>query len=130
MDDARVVRLGERREHLPEHRDAVLGTHRSVAADEALEALAAEVLHDDVRRAVGLVTEVEDGDGIRVIEAARSLRLAKEPLQRARVRAHVGVEHLDGDDLVDGPLRSSVHPAHGPGSEEPIDDVLPRDRSA
>ena len=80
-------------------------------------------LHDDVRRAV-VLADVEDGDGVRVIERRRGARLAEEAGRRPSPRWRVAV----GDDLErDAPLEprvvGAVDAAHAALPEDGLDGV-------
>ena len=85
VDDAEVVRFGERGEHLPQDVDDAPERERPLLVRDAREVLAAQELHHEVELAVVGLAEVDDGDRVRVVEAARGARLGDEARGRVLV---------------------------------------------
>ena len=80
MDDALGVGGGEGFRDLGAHGDGVVERQRP-AAEHAREALAFDVLHDDVGMGVD-VEDVVDGSDVGVVQPSGGARLAVEPLAR------------------------------------------------
>ena len=91
VDDAEVVRFGERGEHLAQHVDDAPEWERPVLVRDAREVAPAQELHDEVELTVVGLAEVDDADRVRVVEAARGARLGDEARRRrSRRRAGAG----------------------------------------
>ena len=82
VDDAAIVRGGERVGELARDRDDLRRRQRAAMVDEVRQALALEQLHHEVRPAVGEVAEVEHVDDVGVSNARGRARLAQEVLRR------------------------------------------------
>ena len=130
MDDAEVVRFGERREHLPEHVDDAAERERPFLVLDAREVLAAQELHDEVELAVLRLAEVDDADGVRVIEPARRARLGDEARRRVLFADEVRVDDLDRDRAPEVRLLGAVDAAHPADADEIEDHVAARQRAA
>ena len=130
MDDAHVVRDGERGERLHEDVDDALGRQRVLVAQDAMQAAPVEVLHRDVEQAVGLLAEVDDAHRVRVVQARGGLGLALEAGGEGGVVRVLAVQHLDGDGLLESDLPRAVHGAHGSAADEVLDHELSGDGPA
>src|SRR5205085_304225 len=73
-----------------------VGGRQALAAEDVRQALAVDVLHDDV---VGraLLAPVVDAHDVGVVQVGGGLRLAAEPGDERRVAGELGEEHLDRD---------------------------------
>jgi hypothetical protein len=127
VDDARVVRLGERAEHLlPDLRGPRL-VDRPPIPEHLREVLPRDVLHREVEPVVvgggAHLAEVEHADRVRVREARDDPRLGEEALHRALLAREVAAQDLERERLphpdvlrlVDG-----AHPALADQREEAI----------
>lgn len=85
--------------------DPALG-EGALAAEDALERLARDPVHDEVGRPVRLARRA-DGDHVRVAEAGQGLGLADEAPPGVRVRVGAAEEELDRDV----PVEARVAPA-------------------
>ena len=76
----------ERGEHLADDADHARLGQRPLAAEDLVQVLPGDELHGDEERAVVGLAEVQDADGVGVVEAAGRLGLALEPGDGALVR--------------------------------------------
>jgi len=111
VDDAEVVGLDQRAADLEEQRRGARPRHRPVAADERPEVGAADVLHDQVQRARHRA-EVEDLDGVRVVQARHRRGLALEPAHDLGILGEVRVQDLHRRDLAHAQVLDLVDHAH------------------
>ena len=119
MHDADGVRLARRLAELERDVERLRERQRAARGGErALEREALEVLHDHVERAIGELPGEEHLDDVRVLEARRDLRLAREARHELRVGAELAVEDLHGDVAVDALLERAVDAAHRADADE------------
>ena len=91
-------------------------------------------LHRQPRNLVGRVTDVVEGDDVRVRQPAGGARLGGEPVEKRLVvgalGGHIEPERLHRDGALDQRVERLVHGAHGPVADR-FDDLvaidLPRD---
>src|SRR5438309_2009592 len=76
------------------------------------ERLAVDELHHDVEDAV-LLAEIEDVRDVRMLDARRDARLVEEHLLKARVVAELGLDRLDGVELLEVTLAAQPREPHG-----------------
>ena len=91
--------------------------------DPAREAAAAQELHRDVRRAVLVLGELEDGDDVPVLEAGGGAGLAEEAGARGLVGREVARHDLDGDLAIEHGILAAVEHTH-PAASHPLDDLV------
>ena len=106
-------------EHRAADRDA------PVVAELAAQALADQVLHHDVRVAVGQDAAVEDVDDPGVTDQRRRARLVEEPRDDLLVRGELGQQDLDRRLARDVLVLAQVDRAHAPLTELGNDPVAP-----
>ena len=129
VNDAEVVRFGERREHLAEDVDDAPEGERPFFVDDAGEVAPAEELHHQVElRAV--LAEVDHADRVRVVEAARRAGLGDEADRGALVAEQVRVDDLDRDRAAERLLLGAVDAAHAADADELEDHVAAGERGA
>jgi hypothetical protein len=93
-------------------RTARADLERALALDHRAQLDALEVLHHEVRRAVGGGAGVGDVDDVRVADLRRGARLAPEPLDQVRHAAVARVQDLERDPLADVDVLGEVDLAH------------------
>ena len=103
---------------------------RALLVLDAREVLAAQELHDEIELAVLGLAEVDDGDGVRMIEPARRARLGDEARGRVLFTDEVRVDDLDRDGSAEVRLLGAVDAAHAADPDEVEDDVAARKRAA
>lgn len=124
------MRFGERGEHLPEDADDAPKGERPLLVLDAREVFASQELHDEVELPVLRLAEVDDGDGVRMIEAARCARLGDEARGGVLLTDEVRVDDLDGDGPSEVRLLGAIHASHAADPDEIEDDVSARQRSS
>ena len=115
VDDPRLVRGDESREHRLEDVHRLVGGEAPVLAEQVAERDALQVLHDEVGEAVVLAL-VEHVDHVRVGEARGAAGLLDEALAEVRVVREVRMHDLHRDAAVEAQVRGEVdrrHPAAG-----------------
>ena len=90
---------------------------RPGAIDELLQALAVDVLEDDVLLAVGLAA-VDDRDDVRMRELRDGARLAPEPLDVLGVIAVMRVEDFQCDVALEQRVDRAVDRGHAAGADD------------
>jgi len=124
VDDARLVRVREAREHLDDDGHLALERERRRLAHRLLEILTLQQLHRDEGRAVRVVAEVEDGHHVRVRHLRDGLRLALEALLQLGVVGDLRDHDLEGHVAVEHGVAGQVDLAHGALAEGADDVVL------
>ena len=121
-----VPRVGEaeRAAHLLHPAQLLDEGHRRGLPDHVRHRLALDVLHDDVRHAVG-VAEVVDGDDVGVRERAGRASLLREALAEL-VRRNVGLQQFDRDESVDRRVAGQEDGPHA-ALPEPLSEFIPAD---
>ena len=111
MDQARLVRVREAATELLDEVQLLGERERRPPPNELVQRLARNVLHGDVRPAI-LISDIVDGDDVRVAQPAGGARLAGEPFARVLV-FEISPKHLDGDEPVDRRVEGEVqqHPS-------------------
>ena len=115
VDDAGLVRAGERFGHLDREVQRPDRTQRP-AGDDLAERLAAQQLHGDEGDALGLANLVNHGD-VRMLEGRRGARLLHEPVASHGIGDERGRQHLQRDVAVETRITGPVHLAHAAGAE-------------
>ncbi|HEY8861054.1 MAG TPA: hypothetical protein VIN37_03040 [Candidatus Limnocylindria bacterium] len=95
---------------------------RAAALDTLLQRRAGHVLHDDEREAVDL-TDVVDGDDVRMGELGQRARLFDEQLAQRPVGRSLRVEQFHGDLAAECRVLSEVH-LRGPTSADRLKDPV------
>ena len=126
VNDAEVVRAGERGAHLLEDIDAARERHRS-ARQLARERHADEVLHDEVELALFGLTDVVDVDDVRVVDAVGGARFAQHPGAQVGLAAQVRADELERDDAVDEHVTGAIDDAHPALADARFQPVPPGD---
>ena len=124
VHDAGLVSVCQPRQHLHQDVDLLLHAHRRHLPHRLLEVVALEQLHRHVRRAIGVVTEVEDVHHVRVLHPRDGLRLAVETLLQLLIVGDRGDHHLERDLALEHLVLGQVHLTHGALAENPDDLVL------
>ena len=83
--------------------------------------------HGDVVSTVFGGAEIDDVDGVGMLEAAGRPRLTVKPLRKGHIAGKMRMEHLDADDLTQGYLLRPVDAAHGALAHQLLDQELLRD---
>ncbi len=130
VDDAGRMRVVERGKRLAEQLCDARGRQRPLVAHDLRERAAAQHLHDDVQGAGRGLPEVEDGDRVRVVQAAGGARLVLEALRGHRVRGNLRVEHFDRDLRVEAEVHAAVDAAHCAHADQLEQLVLTDERRA
>ena len=91
--------------------------------DDRRERRAVEILHDDVRPAVGQHREIEHVDDALVADQVDRLRLGEEPLDEIAAIAALARQHLDRDAAADRRMHALVDAAHAADAEQPRDAI-------
>jgi hypothetical protein len=99
------------------------------APEPRREALALEVLHDDVGRAVRQRPVVVRLDDVRVPDGVRRARLLKEAAHDLGVGRVLRVQHLDGRLAPEARMLREIHDAHPALAELRRDSVVPDGRA-
>ena len=99
VDKAVIVRVLDRIEHLQEVGDRALAPHRSEAAHDRLQGLAADVLHDDEGLAVHGIDAIDRGH-VRMVEARKRKRLGTKARHYRGAPGELGTQDLQGDFAV------------------------------
>ena len=108
---------------------APVAARRGEATEARPQRLSVEQLHQDVRRALRGLAEVEDLHEAWMPDQAHRPRLVEEPLHRGAVLREPRGEHLDRRALPDVPVDSVVDDAH-PAAPELVRDARLADRRA
>ena len=122
MDDAAVVRLLEGAADLTQDQIHSLRKQRAVLQDLS-ERLAAQKLHGDEQIPVVGLPEVEELDGVGVLELSDRAALALEPLRVLIARRDIGEQDLDRDLAADSAqdLLGQIDPAHTALGDQAVD---------
>ena len=124
MDDPGRVRIGQRRQHLGDDADDARLRQGPLVGQQVVEVKSIHVLHGDEELAVLGHAEVEDVDGVGVVEAACGPGLALKARHRAGIREELLVQHLEHHGLVQHQLPGTVHPAHPTLADAALDGIL------
>jgi hypothetical protein len=114
VHDPDLVRVGQAFEHGDHDRDLALQAEGRGGPHHVEEVVAAEELHRDVGRAVGVVAEVEHRHHVRMHHARDRARLALEAVLLLRIARDLGQHHLEGDVPLEERIAGVVHDPHGP----------------
>ena len=132
VHDPRGVHRDERVADLGRDREELGADEPDLPLQPGRERLAAQALHDEVRRAVREVPVVDHLDDVRVPREPERLRLAPEPIRGGGVVRGGRAKQLDRDReavadprrLVDDAARARPHPHPGPvlpGDDRPFE---------
>ena len=124
MDDPLAVRRAQRLAHLNGDRLDLVGGHRA-AGDRVTQRFARQVLHDEVRLAVGRLAEVQDLDDVLVRDHVDRARLVEETGDDVRVARQHGVQQLDGHLAAEDRVLGQVDDPHAPLAQKARDPVVP-----
>ena len=124
MDDAVAVREPDGGQDLACVVHGDRHGQRALADDQLLEGRPLQVLHGDVRGALGLATVVDRHD-VRVGEACGVLGLAAEALDEAGVGRVAVVEDLDRNAATQVLILGQVHRGHAAGAEAAQHEIAP-----
>ena len=116
VDDARAVRLVERRRDLDRRLERLVDRERALR-QPIRQRLAFEILHDEERGAVLLADVVQRAD-VRMIELRDRAGFAIEALAELRVGGEGVGENLDRDRAIEPRVAGFVHLAHPAGADE------------
>ncbi len=124
VDHPGVVGLAERPRRLRHHRDRAPRGERPLALDQRGEGLAFEELHHVVPEAVGGAAVVEHAHGVGVAQEGHRAHLTFEAGD-GDPRLAAGLEHLDGDGLLERAVPGEPHLAHRAGADHALELVAP-----
>ena len=124
MDDACLVRLGERIASLEDVAERLLDGERALAGDLRPEVHSREPLHHDERLAGLRHVDVEDLNGVAALQRSGCARLAGEAVDDLRLADVLGVDHLDRDVLAEIHVPRGEDAAHAARAELALDRVL------
>ena len=125
MDDPLGVGRGHRFACFDDVTHRLVDRETSAAGDERAEVLALQVLHDDVRGAVGEHADVEDARDVLALEFCRRPRLARKARDEVRPAERARQEKLERDPPIEIEMVRHDDDAHPAGAEDPFDAVLP-----
>src|ERR671923_391046 len=94
-----------------------------MSADKCIEAFSFQKLHDQVRVS-GVVSQLIDGDDVRMLQAACGLSFAKETFEQIGIVSITARHHLDGDQTVKERISSLVNHPHAAATENASHVVL------
>jgi hypothetical protein len=121
MDDADCMRGAEAITDLHEHGECAREVDAS--AGPLAEALAAEQLHDDERRAVLQLDEVGDVDDVAMTDAVDRLRFLKKPQHGVAPARIVRAQQLERDLAAELDVLGPIHVAHAAFAEQLVEPV-------
>ena len=126
-----MVRFAERRQRLTHHVHDAAERERAFLVGDAREVAAAEELHHQVQLAVLRLAEVDDADGVGVVQAARGAGFGDEGARRQfSSPTRWGVDDLDGDGAPEVRLLRPIDAPHPADPDELEDDVPAGERLA
>ena len=129
MDDAARVRRFEAAQHGA--RDEARARRRQLSLLELVgERVAREQLHDEIELPLGGTAEVGHADDVLVLDEAGGARLDGEALDGVGLGAHLGVQHLERDLLLQEHVIGDEDPAHAAFGEPAHHAVLAVDDRA
>jgi hypothetical protein len=128
VHDAGLVRRLQRRGDLAGDRQRARRRQRAVVVHHLAEGAPLQELHDEVVQAVVGLAEVGDVHDVRVPDLVDRPGLLEEARHELGVRAHVGVQDLDGHPLADGRMDAEVHRPHAAAGQRALHPVA-ADRS-
>ena len=118
VDDAGLVRRGERIRDLERDRQRPLGRQRRLGPDHLRQGDPRQVLHDEVDEPIAAARAgldhavVDDVDDVRVADRVDRLGLGEEPGDDVLVRRELGVKDLEGDLLADARVLRKIDGSH------------------
>ena len=121
MDDALLVRRRQSARHLQAVVNCLAGGERAVPQSLA-QGFAFQQLRDDVRRAL-LVSDVEDGKNVGMIQCRCRSRFLREALHAVTVRGKRCRQNLDGYGPIQPGIVRAIHFAHPARAEQRLDFV-------
>ena len=122
VDDAASVRVRERVAHVLEQSHRVANRQRTRALHPFAEALAFDIAHD-VREEVGRFLHGIHGHDVRMGEARRHARFAKEAFAERWKHGVLRRKHLEGDEPVEAKVAREIHGAHSAVAQLPFDRI-------
>lgn len=123
VDDAATVGFFEASTHLDRDADREAWGDATVDREAVAKGAALEQLHREIEAAALGLAEVENGDGVWVLEPARGADLPEETLHRGLVAVGPVVHDLDGDVAVHRVLARHVDRPHATFAEQSSDRV-------
>ena len=123
MDELHLVGIPGARAELFHPSQLVRERDRVLAADEAGECFASDILHDDEWLRV-VFAEVVDRNDIGMAERSGGARLARESLARVG-QIEIAGEYLDRDHSTENGVVGDVYRTHAPSTESSLDFVPP-----
>ena len=128
MDDALLVRRGQRRARLLHHVHRLF-ERQTRATEPRGERLAVEELHDEVNDVLAELAlhlaEVDDVDDVRVADVVHRLRFMEETRDDVLLRGQLLEQDLDGNTLADERVLAEVDGAHAALAELGLDLIIP-----
>jgi hypothetical protein len=121
MNEAVLVRVLESVTELLRQVERALGVHRAI--DECTEGLALGELHDHEVDAVLGLADVDDTDDVDVVQLARELGFALEPLAQLRIVEKPLVQHLDRERATDLDVARAIDRAHRALTQQRLDAI-------
>ena len=111
MDDAALVRVGERVGDVAHGAPRFIHRQRAVIVHALGEVVARDVRHHEEDDAFGLVDGV-DVDDVRMVELRGGFGLAQEPRLDLAAERQLGRQHLDGDRALEAAIFRAVDDTH------------------
>ena len=124
VDDAGLVGVGQPVQHLQDDRHLAVEGERDPQAQRLEEVLPLEQLHGDVRRAVGVVPQVEDEHHVGVHELGHRPRLPLEAVLLLGIGGELPEHDLERDVPVEERVVGVIHHPHGSLAQGTHDVVL------
>ncbi len=121
VDDAVLVREGERRRDVPRDADRVVHRQLFVALEQVAQRFALHVGHDEVEESVRLAGVVQRQD-VGMLETGDRFDLVEEPVP-ADDRRNAGAQHLDGDRAAVAQVLRQAHDRAAALPEDALDRV-------
>ncbi len=130
VDDALGVSLAQGAQDLPGDPHGARRIQRSLTGQEIIEGLALQVLHDQEQGPVVGLPEVDEANGVRVLEGGDGAGLFLEPRDLGEVVQEALVEDLERHGAPHGELLGPIHGPHPPPPQHAVDAVAPHEGRA
>ena len=125
VDEPLGVRRGQAARRLQADAEDLAEVERPAVTEALGERRAAAVGHDEIGKPVGFAHPVNRDHGV-VNDPRRGAGFAQKALPRSAAGRQMGLEDLDGDEAVEGPVVPLEHDPHPAGADDPSDLVGPK----
>ena len=123
VDDSALVRRGEGVRDLTRQLTGIRQRQRASATDEGGERFTLDVLHREVKRAVGRLPEIVDGGDVGMVDLARVRGLPVEPADGIGGWRERGAHHLHSAQPPHAHVLGEIHAAHASLAQRPDDTI-------